>query len=180
MTMKYWIKTCVFLFWCTTLTAHSEETKTEIETLVGFKINDATLVGNTRFTFLFWDIYDAVLYAPQGLWKGQPPFVLTLTYLREFTGNDIAERSVKEMRRQGEYDADTLSQWRSMMMNLFPDVKEGDKISGVLDRNKVTHFYLNDDLLGNIDDKEFSAAFFAIWLGEKTSEPKMRSELIGE
>lgn len=178
--MRYWIITCVFLICSTPLAAHSEETQTGIETVAGFELNDATMVGTTRFTFMFWDIYDAVLYAPQGLWQAQPPFVLTLTYLREFAGNDIAERSVKEMRKQGEYDADTLSQWRSMMMNLFPDVKEGDKISGVLDRNNVTHFYLNDDLLGNIDDQGFSTAFFAIWLGEKTSEPKMRSELIGE
>ncbi|MBU2979469.1 chalcone isomerase family protein [Alteromonas sp. C1M14] len=178
--MKYWIKPCIFLFCCISLSAYGEEGRTSVEKTASFALNDSTKVGSTRFTFMFWDIYDAVLYAPEGRWQDQPPYVLTLTYLREFSGSDIAKRSIKEMSRQGKYEADTLSQWRSTMTDLFPDVNEGDKISGVFDRENVTHFYLNGNLLGSIDDKDFSSAFFAIWLGEKTSEPKMRSELIGE
>jgi hypothetical protein len=33
--------------------------------------------------------------------------------------------------------------------------------------------------VGVIRDAEFSRRFFNIWLGEKTSEPKLRAQLIG-
>ena len=35
-----------------------------------------------RLTYLLWDVYDAMLYAPKGKWSHDKPFALKLSYLR--------------------------------------------------------------------------------------------------
>jgi hypothetical protein len=65
------------------------------------------------------------------------------------------------------------------MWAIFPNIKEGENITGVVDENKHTHFYHEGILIGSIDDKTFAQSFFGIWLDEKTSEPKMRKQLLG-
>lgn len=141
-------------------------------------VPEAHLAGQARYTYLFWDVYDARLYAPQGQWQADQPFALALTYLRGFDGEDIAERSVKEMKAQGLQDQSLLKQWRQQMTLLFPDVVEQDTITGVRTASGATHFYLNDKLLGQVDDPAFGEWFFNIWLGPNTSEPAFREKLL--
>ncbi|MEM0912290.1 MAG: hypothetical protein AAGJ37_15045, partial [Pseudomonadota bacterium] len=64
-------------------------------------INDPQTVGNARLEVMFWDIYDAELIAESGIFVSGEPFALRLTYLRKFKGEDIASRSVDEMRSLG-------------------------------------------------------------------------------
>ena len=40
-------------------------------------------------------------------------------------------------------------------------------------------FYFNDNLVGSIEDPMFGPLFVDIWLSEKTSEPKLRQQLLG-
>jgi len=143
-------------------------------------IENPEVVGKTRLKVLFWNIYDATLYASQGKWNSEQPYALALTYLRDFEGKSIASRSIDEMRDQGYSDDVKLATWYEQMNSLFPDVKEGETITGISDGNKTCHFYKNGELLGSIDDPEFTQQFFDIWLSEKTSEPKMRKELLGK
>ena len=71
-------------------------------TLVNQFIENPQQVGKTsRMTYLFWDIYDASLYATQGVYSQDQPFVLALRYLRELDGKEIAKRSLKEIEKQG-------------------------------------------------------------------------------
>jgi hypothetical protein len=55
------------------------------------------------------------------------------------------------------------------MKGIFPDVKEGSRITGIHIPNEAARFYLNGKLLGEIRDPEFAHSFFAIWLDKKTS-----------
>lgn len=142
-------------------------------------INDPQTVGNARLEVMFWDIYDAELIAEAGNFEMDKPFALKLTYLRKFKGKDIASRSVDEMRSLGVEDEIKLAKWFEQMHSLFPDVKDGSTITGVVDNQKSSHFYYNSQKLGHIEDPEFSEWFFAIWLHEKSSEPKMRKQLLG-
>ena len=145
---------------------------------VAKQVPEAQVVGNAMFTYLFWDVYDATLYAPKGKWQSDAPFALKLAYQRELDGKKIAQRSVDEMRKQGVSDEDALSEWQNEMVALFPDVDNGDVITGVATRNRVSEFYINGELVGKIEDESFTQAFFDIWLSEKTSEPKLRKALL--
>ena len=64
-------------------------------------VPSAQKVGEGRLTYLFWDVYDATLYAPEGSWKEGKPFALKLSYLRAIEGKQIADRSAEEIRNQG-------------------------------------------------------------------------------
>ncbi len=142
-------------------------------------IDEPKVVGEAQLKVMFWKIYDAKLAAPFGEWKKDSPFVLSLTYLRDFYGEEIASRSVDEMRDIGYSDEVLLAKWYEQMRLVFPDVKEGENITGVMDNEQYTHFYYDGNLIASIKDEAFGQAFFDIWLNEKTSEPKMRKQLLG-
>lgn len=146
---------------------------------IGTMVPDAQKVGSARMTYMFWDVYDATLYAPQGKWSADSPFALKLTYLRDLHGQKIVDRSIKEMRNQGYDNEIRLAAWHTQMRDIFPDVKEGDVITGIFTADKQTLFYNGEQEIGHINDPEFGQRFFDIWLNSKTSEPELRTALLG-
>lgn len=142
-------------------------------------IPSAELVGKARMEYLFWDVYDAELYAPEGVWRENQPFALSLRYLLELDGEAIASRSVSEIREQGFDDEATLNRWYELMRATFPDVDKNTRITGIMDQEKHTRFFSNGDLIGEVREPLFSKWFFNIWLSEKTSEPELRERLLG-
>jgi hypothetical protein len=143
------------------------------------QIPDAELVGEGRLKFLFWSVFDAALYAPGGVWSEEKPFALSLSYLRDLEGNSIVQASIDEMRKQGMNDEAVLERWRKAMAEIFPDVDDKTTLTGIVNEEGHTLFYRNGELQGIIPDADFSKRFFSIWLGEKTSEPGLRAQLIG-
>jgi hypothetical protein len=144
------------------------------------KIPDAAVVGEGRLSFAFWDVYDATLYAPRGEMNQQAPFALSIRYMREIEGADIAERSVEEMRAQGFADETRLTSWNQQMKEIFPDVKDGTVLTAIFIPGGETMFYEDNTPVGTIKDAEFTRWFSDIWLSEKTSEPGLRRELLGQ
>ena len=137
------------------------------------------LVGEARLKVLFWNVYDAQLYAPQGRWSMENSYALSLTYLRDLKGRKIAERSIEEIRNQGFSEEAKLTRWFEMLASIIPDVNEQNTIVGVADAQSNTRFFLDGQLIGEIQEPEFTRAFFNIWLGERTSEPELRDQLLG-
>ncbi len=140
----------------------------------------AALVGSARMRVLFWDVYDANLFAPAGEWEPGRPFALSLDYLRELNGDAIADRSIEEIRRQGVADEATLARWRELIGDIIPDVDANTKLLGIADANQHAVFLRNGEPLGKIEDPAFTRAFFGIWLSEATSEPGLRRRLLGD
>ena len=137
------------------------------------------VVGHTTLRVLFWDIYDATLYAPKGHWLATQPHALKLSYRRAFSRHDIAERSAEEIRHLGFSDTKQLQRWQHQMQALFPNVDAQTDLIGVRDAAGHAHFYHNKAYLGQIADPNFSHWFFGIWLSPNTSEPELRQELLG-
>lgn len=142
-------------------------------------IQKPKIVGQGRLSFLAWDIYDATLFAEQGEWKEQKSFALELSYLRDIEGKKIASKSIDEIRSQGLNDEIKLAAWYSQMVDIFPNVSDGTNLIGICDYNNHAIFYNGNEYLGAINDPEFSKYFFDIWMGEGTSEPQLRSALLG-
>jgi hypothetical protein len=143
-------------------------------------IPTARMVGQSRLKMYFFKIYDATLYAPNGQFDQTQPFALSLGYLRDFDGADIAQRSIDEMRDLGYRNTAQLAQWLIQMELSFPNIIAGDVLTGVVDEQQHTRFYFNGKPTHTVADPEFTQAFFAIWLDSKTSQPKMRIQLLGE
>lgn len=141
---------------------------------------DAELVGEGRMRVFMMDIYDAALFAPGGDAKPGEPVGLTLTYLRDIEGKKIADHSFKEMKKLKAADEATLKNWHALMLDIFPDVREGMSLSGILTPKGETVFLQDGKKIAQIKDKNFGPAFFDIWLNPKTSAPNMRRKLLGE
>jgi hypothetical protein len=139
----------------------------------------ARKIGDGVFTYLFWDVYRATLYAPATGWRADAPFALSLAYLLNLKGRDIAERTISEIRGQGFGDEIKLTAWAVELGGFLPDVVDGDSLTAVRDTAGRTIFYSEAQHIGTIDDPTFGRCFFDIWLGEKTSEPKLRRALLG-
>lgn len=139
---------------------------------------DAQLMGEARMRVLLWDVYDAKLYTSAESFSFDQPFALELNYLMTLAGDEIAERSVEEMREQGYTDEVKLAAWYAQMRDIFPDVEDGSTLTGVYKPGAPTEFYQHATHIGTIRDPEFGRWFFGIWLSENTSAPDFRSKLL--
>ena len=63
------------------------------------------------------------------------------------------------------------------MKTMFPDVQADEHLLGVYQASGA-RFYHNDQSIGGIESPHFAAAFFAIWLDERTSAPELRAALL--
>lgn len=142
----------------------------------------AELAGQATLSFWGFEVYRARLWVTPGFKSSdyaKHNFALELTYLRDFSGADIASRSIKEMRRQGPMAAGQEAGWETQMRTLFPDVKTNQRITGIHQVGRGAVFLYNGQPLGEIRDPTFAKLFFGIWLAPQTSEPRMRSSLLG-
>lgn len=138
-------------------------------------------VGQGRLSWLGFHAYDAALFAAPGFRASQfarHPFALELAYLRPFRAGDIASRSITEMRRAGRFSDGEADRWRAALERVLPDVKPGDRITGVNDPERGARFLVNGQEAGVIADPRFAVLFFSIWLGTATSQPELRRELL--
>lgn len=148
-----------------------------VPNVVNNSVPNAAQVGQAKFTYYFWDVYTATLYAPDATWPAKH-FALKLDYMRDFKGKKIAERSIKEMKSQGLDDGNKIQQWSAAMQRIFPDIEEGEHLIGVVSDDGVTRFYQDEQELGAVEDPDFATWFFNIWLGPETSEPELREKLL--
>ena len=152
---------------------------------VATEIPGAKLQGSGTLRFLGLRVYDARLWTaatvPGADWAAAAlALALELEYARSLDGVRIAERSLAEMRRQGEIAADVAERWLDAMKQIFPDMKAGDRITGVNVPGLGARFFTNGRLKGEVRDLGFARFFFGIWLSPKTSEPALRDALLGK
>ena len=177
----------IFVFVTFSLTvsslAHSSVEKVQ-EPPVGLEVlTKPRLVGHHLFTFFGLEIYHISLWSsPEWMpekWN-QHLFALSLVYSRKLSGEEIAKRSIAEIKKQTPLSDDVSQQWLSQLRVLIPTVKAGDRLTGVYQPSGSLVFWIGSKKIGEINDPALSEAFMAIWLSTKTSEPKMRKKLFGD
>ncbi|HQR10500.1 MAG TPA: hypothetical protein PLW68_04140 [Casimicrobiaceae bacterium] len=142
----------------------------------------ARLVGTGSLRFFGLPVYEARLWAAPGFSAARydsQPFALELEYARKLDGPSIAERSVAEMRRVGDFGDDKARTWLALMMKAFPDVVAKDRLTGVHDGRGGVRFFHNTRPTATTADREYAQLFFGIWLDPRTSAPALRQALIG-
>jgi hypothetical protein len=182
------------LLLATSLPALAQPAETRTETITAAPVNaddsrpelasalpQSRLLGKSRLTFWGFQVYDARLWALPGFKTSSlstQAFALELTYLRSFDNLDIAVRSITEMRRSAPISDAQAKAWIDQMLRVIPDVKAGDRVTGLHKPGVGAQFLVNGKPSGDILDAEFARLFFGIWLSPKTSEPKMRAALL--
>ncbi len=139
---------------------------------------EARAVGSGKLTWFGMTVYHATLYAPGGKFKPDRPHAIEITYQLEFSREQLAQASLKEIERvagpqpNGQYLVGQLS-------SVFRDVARGDRIIGLHYPGQEAVFYSDGVLTGRLKDPSLAAAFFDIWLSERTGQPGLRSRLLG-
>jgi hypothetical protein len=178
---------------CGAVSAQPAETATESLTAAGTGTGDQRaelkevlpqnrLLGKSRLRIWGFQVYDARLWVAPGFRADRltdSAFALELDYLRAFDAIDVAERSILEMRRTQAIDDTQAKTWIAQMLRVIPNVKKGDRIMGVNKPGVGVLYLVNGKPTGEIHDLEFARLFFGIWLSPKTSEPQLRSALLG-
>ncbi|MFH0266555.1 chalcone isomerase family protein [Vibrio rumoiensis] len=141
--------------------------------------NNLQLVGEARMTYLFWDIYDAKLYNRSGQYSSEQfPLLLSLSYLRDIQAKDIVQATNEQWQHLGKQSL--VGQYDQTLMDMWPDIQQGDTLSVLVENNQASTFFYNGKKLGVIRDPDFTESFIAIWLSPNTSHPKIRKQLIGQ
>jgi hypothetical protein len=145
--------------------------------------NTWSLMGNGALRFFGFKAYDAYL------WSGEQSanpllsktlFALEIDYTTAIKADEIANVSLVEMARLRSLSDVQIKAFTADLKKAFPDVKSGDKLTGVFVPGKGTRFFFNGRLTSEITDPAFGDAFFAIWLDEKTKQPGLRKALLGQ
>lgn len=149
---------------------------------LGGWLRSVSLLGRKRFTVFGFSVYDASLWVEPGFDPrnySRHGFALDLLYQRDFTNADITRRSLDEMARQAPLAGERKQTWETRLRDAFPDVRKGDRITGIHRPSAGAVFVTNGRQTGRIDDPEFARLFFGIWLSPDTSEPALRQALLG-
>ena len=157
----------------------AQEAQTANQDVLKNYMEEVVLVGSTRFSVVFWNVYDIALYAESTPYNASPPYALEIQYLRSISKEDLVTRSIELIEAQGFDDMSSLDTWQQQMLEVFPDVKKGTVLTGVYTSEGQSTLYMDGLYIGTIEDPEFGQYFFDIWLGEDTSQPRMREDLIG-
>lgn len=138
-------------------------------------------LGSGALRWLGFAVYRASLWSA----SGRPPssdeaFALAIRYDRAISAARLVSTSLDEMRRLGTADEAMLADWAANLRSALPDVSAGDTLVGVNRPGQGVDFYHRGVLTERVPDPAFAQAFFAIWLDERTREPGLRAQLVGQ
>lgn len=151
----------------------------EVPAYIVADIPQATLVGQGVLRWFGIKVYEAKLWAGQGHYDAASPHALQLIYGHDFSAKNLAQEGAKQMRQQG-VEESHVTRWIPVMQHAFTDVKAGDSLTALLLPDQSLRFFSNGQVTTTVKDPEFSRHFLDIWLGNKTSEPKLRLKLLGQ
>ena len=155
--------------------------RSEVRPELAGALPQAQRIGTGRLTVWGFQVYDARLWAQPDFRAAnfdRAPLALELSYLRAFKAEEIAERSIREMRHSKSVSDAQASRWTADLLRVIPDVRTGDRVMGVHQPGVGAAFWVNGKNTGEIQDAEFARLFFGIWLSPNTSEPKLREALL--
>jgi Chalcone isomerase-like len=141
------------------------------------------LMGTGALRFFGFKAYDAYLWSGEASANpllSKTLFALEIDYTTSIKADEIANVSLVEMARIRNLSEAQVKSFTADLKKAFPDVKSGDKLTGVFIPKQGTRFFFNGRLTAEINDLAFGDAFFAIWLDEKTKQPGLRKALLGQ
>ncbi|MBB1437145.1 chalcone isomerase family protein [Shewanella sp. SG41-4] len=136
-------------------------------------------VGTADMSLLWLDIYSAKLFSIDGKYQANRfPMTLDIQYHRDIDAIDLVDATIEQWQHLGVTKAN-IELYRQQLINAWPNVKQGDRLTFKVNTPEDAAFLLNDTPYYQVSNAQFPEAFLDIWLSEKTSHPKLRNQLIG-
>jgi hypothetical protein len=132
-------------------------------------IPGAEQVGQARYQYMVWAVFDAVLWSDDGVFAWERPFALSLTYRRSISARALAEQTRIEMQARGAGDAQSLAPLGARLTRCFADVSAGDRITAISLGANRARLYYNGAPTCTLEWPGLQRAFFGIWLDGRDS-----------
>ena len=142
--------------------------------------SEMKLIGQGTLKVLFFEVYDIRLLADSKPFSWKNKFQLEFEYKREVKKETVIESSIKEMRRQSSFLDKDINKWQEYLEISIKPVQEGSQATVTWNPNGQITFHYQSSEPTTIEDENFARAFLNIWLGEETSQPKLRNQLLGD
>lgn len=140
----------------------------------------AEKVGDTSFGFLFWNVFDASLWSPDGAFNWDKSFALALTYRRTFTAESLTEKTIEEMARISGNPEASYADFARSFLACIDDVGPGDRITAVSIGPTATRLFLNGQSRCDLERVDLRRDFFSIWLSDDSLFPDATARLKGD
>jgi hypothetical protein len=136
-------------------------------------------VGDARLTWGPWVIYDSELRSPDGTYQTRDDqLALVIKYQRSIDSEDLLDATDEQWQHLGITQAKR-QKWINQLKQIWPDVRQGDRLIFVLNNNRGV-FFRDNQPIGVVRDPEMAQLFLDIWLSPNTAYPDMRRQLIGK
>ena len=138
------------------------------------------LIGEGTLKVLMWEVYDLRLFTDGTPFSWSDKFMLEFDYNRELKKESVIDASLKEFKLQPNVSDKDIGAWEAYLEKVIQSVQKGTEatVQWVPDGQIIFHYEGSKPT--TIENEKFARAFLNIWLGEKTSRPKLRSQLLGD
>jgi hypothetical protein len=127
--------------------------------------------------FYFFKVYDMYIWTDAKKWSYEEKFAFQIDYNISASASQIAKRSVKEIQKYYDIDQKEEDKLERTFEKIFPDVKNGDVITGIFEPKNGAEFYHNEQYRGKIENVDIAKMFFDIWLHEDNEFKKASCQL---
>lgn len=168
---------------------------TQIASQIALGTSDLPLMGTGVATYLWFDVYDAALYAPArtpaaNILNATTPKALVLSYHHAVSVADIVKASWKALDEQYAGPArERLKPKIDALQAAMQDVKPGDRYEltwqpaaneAANPERATLQLVYNGKALFTSHDADLAQAYFGIWLGEPPLSPQLKADLLAE
>ena len=144
------------------------------------KFPTAALVGSGILKIFFMDIYRLSLYSVNGGYSSKDDFILEFEYLTPVSKGMIIDASIKELSRLNVVTSEQKKLWEGMLDKGIVDMGAGETTSVSFQKSGKITFESPSRVPLSFDAPKFTRQFASIWLGEETSFPRLRKDLLGQ
>ena len=138
------------------------------------------LIGEGTLKVLMWEVYDLRLYTDGAPFSWKNKFMLEFDYKRELKRERVIDASLKEFKLQPNVTDKDIKAWEVYLEQVIQPVQKDTKAIVMWFPEGQIVFNYEGSPTSTIENEDFARAFLNIWLGEKTSRPKLRSQLLGD
>ena len=138
------------------------------------------LIGESTLKVLMWEVYDLRLYTDGTAFTWQDKFMLEFDYSRELKKESVIDASLKEFKLQPNVSDKDIGAWEAYLEQVIQPVQKGTKATVQWVPEGQIIFHYEGSKPTTIENEKFARAFLNIWLGENTSRPKLKSQLLGD
>ncbi|MDA8614492.1 chalcone isomerase family protein [Alphaproteobacteria bacterium] len=140
---------------------------------------DLQVVGTGVLKVFFMDIYNLTLHSKERNYSASDQFALEFEYKKSVSKKTIIDASIDELSKAPNVGPAETKAWKQILERGINDMQAGEKASVVFSKSGIVEFWSENREPISFQDLKFAKNFAAIWLGPKTSHPKLRSALLG-